>query len=178
VRVIAFDGPGRPDAAPQILLARASAAAAVEPALARRQRSSRPTTLAMAAFAPPVTDPHRRNQEPTAFDAAVHGGAVDWTPRAVVIDGIPRVIVSAEFHYFRVPDRARWRTVLMSLRAAGFNAVRLYIHWGYHSPAETVLDFTGNRDIGYLLELCTPVCPARPRCEYLLRAFHGAEPGR
>jgi hypothetical protein len=109
----------------------------------------------MATFIAPPTAASLRNNEPTAYDAERHGGAVDWTPRAIIIDGLPRFIVSAEFHYFRVPDRARWRPLLMNLRAVGFNAVRLYIHWGYHSPSEAVLDFTGNRDVNYLLELCT-----------------------
>ncbi|KAI7850100.1 glycoside hydrolase superfamily [Circinella umbellata] len=34
------------------------------------------------------------------------------------------------------------------------NAIRIYFHWGYHSPAEGVYHFDGNRDIDYLLNLC------------------------
>lgn len=63
-------------------------------------------------------------------------------------------IASAEFHYFRVPDRERWRPLLLDIKGMGFNAVRLYIHWGYHSPAEGIYNFRGNRDIDYLLTLC------------------------
>ncbi|KAI8142464.1 glycoside hydrolase superfamily [Fennellomyces sp. T-0311] len=36
----------------------------------------------------------------------------------------------------------------------GFNAVRIYFHWGFHSPSEGVYNFDGNRDIEYLLNLC------------------------
>lgn len=96
-----------------------------------------------------------RASEVTSFDAARYGAKVDWTKSCVLIDGRPVVIVSAEFHYFRVPDRERWRPILTDIKGAGFNTVRLYFHWGYHSPAEGVYNFRGNRDINYLLELCT-----------------------
>lgn len=72
----------------------------------------------------------------------------------MLIDGRPTVIVSAEFHYFRVPDRERWRPLLIAIKGAGFNAVRLYFHWGYHAPAEGVFNFRGNRDIDFLLAIC------------------------
>lgn len=103
---------------------------------------------------PPTTALSHRSPEPTAYDAARFSSIIDWTPRCLSIHGIPRVIVSAEFHYFRVPDRNRWRPILAAIRSAGFNAVRLYVMWGYHSPAEDVLDFSGNRDLDYLLRLC------------------------
>jgi beta-galactosidase GanA len=87
---------------------------------------------------------------PTAPPAPM---AAPWTGRRAP-DGILRVLVSAEFHYFRVLHRARLRPLLAALRGAGFNAVRLYFHWGYYSPWEGVPDFTGNRDAPYLLRLC------------------------
>ncbi|KAI8386870.1 glycoside hydrolase superfamily [Blakeslea trispora] len=36
----------------------------------------------------------------------------------------------------------------------GFNTIRIYFHWGYHSPNEDVYNFEGNRDIEFLLDLC------------------------
>ncbi|KAI9310693.1 glycoside hydrolase superfamily [Dichotomocladium elegans] len=36
----------------------------------------------------------------------------------------------------------------------GFNSIRIYFHWGYHSPDEGVYNFDGNRDVEYLLSLC------------------------
>lgn len=72
----------------------------------------------------------------------------------MVLHGRPTIIVSAEFHYFRVPDRERWRSILIAIKGAGFNAVRLYFHWGYHSSSEHSYNFRGNRDIDYLLSLC------------------------
>ncbi|KAI9327580.1 glycoside hydrolase superfamily [Zopfochytrium polystomum] len=39
-------------------------------------------------------------------------------------------------------------------KTAGLNCIRIYFHWGYHSPAEGVYHFDGNRDMDYLLSLC------------------------
>ncbi|CAG8778061.1 12834_t:CDS:2, partial [Ambispora leptoticha] len=39
-----------------------------------------------------------------------------------------------EFHYWRLPDKSRWESILKKYRAGGFNCVRIYFHWGYHSP--------------------------------------------
>lgn len=95
-----------------------------------------------------------RSQEPTAYDAARYSDVVDWTSTSILLRGKPVTLVSAEFQYFRVPDRERWRPLLLDIKSMGFNAVRLYIHWGYHSPAEGVYNFRGNRDIDYLLRIC------------------------
>lgn len=99
--------------------------------------------------------PEHRSTEPTAYDHRRFGHILDWTKTAVLINGRPVTIVSAEFQYFRVPDRERWRSLLIDIKGMGFNTVRFYIHWGYHSAAEGVYNFRGNRDIEYLLELCT-----------------------
>ena len=48
-------------------------------------------------------------------------------------------------HYWRVPDRERWRPILQKYRSGGLNAVRIYFHWGYHSPSEGEYVFDGNR---------------------------------
>lgn len=97
---------------------------------------------------------HERSREATCFDAAKYGHIIDWTHTSLIIYGHPVSIVSAEFQYFRVPDRERWLPLLTDIKSMGFNTVRLYIHWGYHCPAEGVYNFRGNRDIDYLLSLC------------------------
>ncbi|KAI8855335.1 hypothetical protein BC829DRAFT_428905 [Chytridium lagenaria] len=58
------------------------------------------------------------------------------------------------FHPWRIPDVDRWRPILEQYKAAGLNCIRIYFHWGYHSPAEGVYHFDGNRDMDYLLSLC------------------------
>ncbi|KAI8994625.1 glycoside hydrolase superfamily [Pilobolus umbonatus] len=79
---------------------------------------------------------------------------LDWDKHSLIIEGIPTQIHSGEFHYWRVPDRTRWSDILKQYRSIGLNTIRIYFHWGYHSPDEGVYLFDGNRDIDYLLSLC------------------------
>lgn len=108
----------------------------------------------MATVVPP-TPAAARAAEASAYDHASFGARVDWNRHCLLIHGVPTLLVCAEVHYFRLPDASRWRDVLLSLRAAGFNAVRLYFHWGAHSPAPGVYHWDGNRDVSRLLALCT-----------------------
>lgn len=101
--------------------------------------------------------PELRSPAPFSFNHSAYGHVIDWTKNCLLIRGKPVALISAEFQYFRVPDRERWRELLLQIRGMGFNAVRLYIHWGYHCPAEGVYNFRGNRDIEYLLQLCAEV---------------------
>ncbi|GJD06013.1 Probable beta-galactosidase B [Galdieria sulphuraria] len=94
------------------------------------------------------------NQEPSAFRKETYASHLTWTRRCLLIEGKPIPILSAEFHYWRIPDRNRWKRILESYRSLGFNCVRIYFHWGFHSPRQGVYDFQGNRDIEYLLQLC------------------------
>ena len=49
---------------------------------------------------------------------------------------------SGEFHYFRVP-RKDWSARLEDVRAAGLNAVSIYVPWNWHEPQRGALDLTG-----------------------------------
>ncbi|KAF7720730.1 hypothetical protein EC973_006234 [Apophysomyces ossiformis] len=90
----------------------------------------------------------------TAYDRTRYGRVLDWDKYALSIEGDPVMLFSGEFHYWRVPDRERWAPILKQYRSMGLNTIRIYFHWGYHSPKEGVYKFDGNRDIDYLLELC------------------------
>ena len=72
---------------------------------------------------------------------------------SLLIDGQRIYLWAGEFHYWRLPSPDLWRDVLEKMKAAGFNAVNIYFHWGYHSPAPGVYDFTGVRDVDRLLRL-------------------------
>ncbi|KAI9491061.1 glycoside hydrolase superfamily [Zychaea mexicana] len=89
-----------------------------------------------------------------AYDRQQYGDLLDWDKYALEVEGKPTMIFSAEFHYWRVPDRERWPTILKQYKIMGMNAIRIYFHWGYHSSAEGVYNFEGNRDIDYLLNIC------------------------
>ncbi|MFF5265001.1 beta-galactosidase [Actinomadura viridis] len=72
---------------------------------------------------------------------------------SLTVDGRRVLLWSGEFHYFRLLSPELWRDVLEKIRAAGFNGVSLYFHWGYHSPKPGAYDFTGVRDVDRLLRL-------------------------
>ncbi|KAG0747838.1 hypothetical protein G6F57_008660 [Rhizopus arrhizus] len=89
-----------------------------------------------------------------AYNRTKYHSLLDWDKYALEIEQVPTQIHAGEFHYWRVPDRDRWPTILKQYRTAGFNTIRIYFHWGYHSPDEGVYLFDGNRDMDYLLSLC------------------------
>jgi len=51
--------------------------------------------------------------EPTKYDAEKYGSKVNWSRQCMFIDGKPTVIVSGEFQYWRIPDRSRWKRILL-----------------------------------------------------------------
>jgi beta-galactosidase len=76
---------------------------------------------------------------------------------SLLVDGRRVFLRSGSFHYFRLPSPGLWRDRLLRLKRAGYNAVDLYFWWGYHSPAPGVYDFSGLRDVDYLLDLTEQV---------------------
>jgi hypothetical protein len=82
---------------------------------------------------------------------------ISWDKYALKIDGKKILILSGEFHYWRIPDRERWLDILKMYKIAGLNSIRIYCHWGYHNPAEDKFYFTENRDVNYLLRLCEEI---------------------
>jgi beta-galactosidase GanA len=78
---------------------------------------------------------------------------VGYDKYSLTVDGRRIMLWSGEFHYFRLPSPELWRDVLEKIRAAGFTGVSLYFHWGYHSPAPGVYDFSGVRDVERLLRM-------------------------
>ncbi|WP_119731213.1 glycoside hydrolase family 35 protein [Thermomonospora amylolytica] len=85
--------------------------------------------------------------------AAAPAHQITYDRHSLMVAGRRVLLWSGEFHYFRLPSPDLWRDVLERIRAAGFNGVSLYFHWGYHSPRRGVYDFTGVRDVDRLLRL-------------------------
>ncbi|MGX2040429.1 beta-galactosidase [Methylocaldum sp. MU1018] len=77
--------------------------------------------------------------------------------KQIVIDGVPRIVMSGEIHYFRVP-RASWQDRLDKLKAAGCNTVASYVPWLCHEPADGKVDLEGETraelDLGAFIDLC------------------------
>jgi hypothetical protein len=59
---------------------------------------------------------------------------------------------SGEFHTFRLPVPGLWLDILQKFKAAGLNAVSVYIHWGLLNPAPGVVDFNGFRALQPLFD--------------------------
>ncbi len=76
-----------------------------------------------------------------AYDKDAFGHILTWDKHCIYIHGKPVLILSGEFHYWRLPDRSRWETILKQYKAAGLNTIRIYFHWGYHSPREFIYCF-------------------------------------
>ena len=79
---------------------------------------------------------------------------ITWDKYSLKINEKRIFLLGGEFHYWRIPDRERWKDILKMYKIAGLNSVRIYFHWGYHNPNERKYYFEGNRDVKYLLELC------------------------
>lgn len=96
--------------------------------------------------------------QPTAtVDAALkpQGPAhkITWDRHSLMIDGRRQMIWSGEFQPFRLPSPSAWQDVLQKMKATGYNAVTLYIDWGYHSAKQGHYDFSGVRNIERALEM-------------------------
>ncbi len=79
---------------------------------------------------------------------------ITWDKYSLKINKKRIFLLGGEFHYWRIPDRERWKDILKMYKIAGLNSIRIYFHWGYHNPNERNYYFKGNRDVKYLLKLC------------------------
>ncbi|UBU09954.1 beta-galactosidase [Nonomuraea gerenzanensis] len=76
-----------------------------------------------------------------------------------VVDGVPRVLVTADYPYYR-DDPAVWADRLRAVRdGLGIEVITCYLPWRHHQPeAGTAPDFTGlthpSRDVIGFLALC------------------------
>ncbi len=75
----------------------------------------------------------------------------------ILIDGRPGLVLGGEVQYFRI-RRDFWEPMLAAAKAAGVNAISIYIPWVWHEIAEGEFDFDGStepeRDLRGFLDLC------------------------
>jgi beta-galactosidase GanA len=69
------------------------------------------------------------------------------------IEGRRVVLNSGEVHPWRMPDRREWPAVLARLRAAGLNAISIYVPWSYHEPARGRPRWKGRNDVERFLAM-------------------------
>ncbi|MBX7057695.1 MAG: beta-galactosidase [Leptospirales bacterium] len=89
-----------------------------------------------------------------AYRRDLYGPILDWDRHSFKIRGRRVLLAGGEFHYWRMPDWQRWREILIRYRMGGLNCVRIYFHWGFHSPRRGVYRFDGPRDVAALLRIC------------------------
>ncbi|HEU4324115.1 MAG TPA: beta-galactosidase, partial [Roseiflexaceae bacterium] len=78
---------------------------------------------------------------------------VELTRAGLRIDGVPRVLLAGQLHYFRFP-RAEWRDLLLTARAAGLNTIDTVIPWNLHEPLQGVYSYYEEADLPAFLDLC------------------------
>lgn len=69
------------------------------------------------------------------------------------INGKREFILGGSIHYYRLPSHKLWEERLRLLKECGLNTIDIYFPWNYHSPQDGVYDFSGIRDVDYLLDL-------------------------
>ncbi len=72
---------------------------------------------------------------------------VTYDLRSLTIDGRRVILNSGEVHYARMPDTREWPLVLDRMKAAGLNAISIYIPWNYHVPSPGKPRFDGRYDV-------------------------------
>ncbi|KAK4569364.1 hypothetical protein LTR86_003127 [Recurvomyces mirabilis] len=79
---------------------------------------------------------------------------VQWDHYSLKVNGERLFFWSGEFHYWRIPVPELWRDIMEKIKAAGFNAFSIYVHWGFHSSAPGQLDFeTGAHNFSRIFDL-------------------------
>jgi hypothetical protein len=79
---------------------------------------------------------------------------VELRPGELLIDGTPRILLSASVFPFRIPS-SEWESRLNQVAELGYNSVDVYIPWNVHETEPGRWDFTGERDVEEFLQLCT-----------------------
>ncbi|KAK2689356.1 hypothetical protein QWA68_011373 [Fusarium oxysporum] len=79
---------------------------------------------------------------------------VQWDHFSVKVNGQRLFLWSGELHLWRIPVPELWRDIFEKIKAAGFNGISLYEHWGWHAPNNETLDFeTGAHDYKHAFDI-------------------------
>ncbi|KAG2542013.1 hypothetical protein PVAP13_9NG671900 [Panicum virgatum] len=71
---------------------------------------------------------------------------VTYDHRALVIDGVRRVLVSGSIHYPRsTPDM--WPGLIQKAKDGGLDVIETYVFWDIHEPVRGQYDFEGRKDL-------------------------------
>ncbi|XP_071158148.1 beta-galactosidase-like isoform X2 [Mytilus edulis] len=71
---------------------------------------------------------------------------IDYDNDMFRMDGKPFRYISGSIHYSRIPSYY-WKDRLQKMKAAGLNAVQVYVPWNFHEMEENELNFEGDKDL-------------------------------
>ncbi|KAG8731854.1 hypothetical protein FRC10_001402, partial [Ceratobasidium sp. 414] len=91
------------------------------------------------------------------FYAGQSKAAVTFDQYSLMLDGKRIMVFSGEFHPWRLPSIPLWRDVLEKMKAGGFNAVSIYLHWGITEGKQGQLNFEGHRSVTKFLDVAKSV---------------------
>lgn len=77
---------------------------------------------------------------------------VQWDTHSIFVKNQRIFLYSGEFHAFRIPVPDLWLDIFQKFKAAGLNAVSIYVHWGLSNPSQGVLDFDDWRNLQSLFD--------------------------
>jgi len=73
------------------------------------------------------------------------------TSQSLLLNNVPWLPVSGEFHYSRYPA-SDWLSELLKMKAAGIDVISTYVIWIHHEEIQNSFDFSGSRDIASFIE--------------------------
>ncbi|XP_047322873.1 beta-galactosidase 8-like [Impatiens glandulifera] len=80
------------------------------------------------------------------------GTTVTYDHRALVIDGMRRLLFSGSIHYARsTPDM--WPDLIQKSKDGGLDAIETYVFWNIHEPVRNQYDFEGRKDLVKFINL-------------------------
>ncbi|KAJ4787145.1 Beta-galactosidase [Rhynchospora pubera] len=81
-----------------------------------------------------------------SFSHSSYGDNVTYDHRALVINGVRRVLISGSIHYPRSTPEM-WPDLIQKAKDGGLDVVETYVFWNLHEPVQGQYDFEGRKDI-------------------------------
>uniref|UniRef100_A0A183BI37 Cystathionine gamma-lyase n=1 Tax=Globodera pallida TaxID=36090 RepID=A0A183BI37_GLOPA len=121
---------------------------------------NRPERWDMNQVVPPIslstTYKQSKPGEPKGHDYSRAGNPtrdlINQQNKKTLRDGQPFRYISGEMHYFRIHP-SLWQDRLWRYRAAGLNAVQLYIPWNFHEPTPAKFNFADDRNVSKFIRM-------------------------
>ncbi|KAL5697623.1 Beta-galactosidase 7 [Ranunculus cassubicifolius] len=74
------------------------------------------------------------------------GAQVSYDSGNLLIDGVPKIILSGSIHYPRSTVQM-WPDLIQKAKEGGLDTIETYVFWDRHEPHRREYDFSGNLDL-------------------------------